>query len=432
MNKKIIFLFLFFLSSNSFAQNALTVNQAIEAVLKNNYDIIIQKNKAEILKTNSDASVANFLPKAGISISKSGSINSIEQKFSNGTETTKDGVTGSNFNPQLNITWTLFDGMKMFAVKSRLKNLSIIGELNYKDSLQTLIAQTIIAYYDIVSANMQLKALNDAIKISEERVTLTEKQYLVGASSKVDWLQARVDLNEEKSLVVNQLNLIEQKKADLNRLMALAPETNFTTVDSISFSDHISLSTLKELENQNFQLLMAEKNRQNSYLSKKEIFSNYLPQLNVMGNYGLSRSKNSAGFSLLNQTNGFSGGVSLYMPIFAGTLTQKQVKVANINTLNAETMYQKIHLQTNLKYFKAQKDFEKAKLILKMEEENILLANENLKIAAERFRLAESTAIEMRQAETSYSNAMNRLVQAKFALKSAETELLRMMGKLVN
>ena len=177
---------------------------------------------------------------------------------------------------------------------------------------------------------------------------------------------------------------------------------------------------------------MAEKNRQNSYLSKKEIFSNYLPQLNVMGNYGLSRSKNSAGFSLLNQTNGFSGGVSLYMPIFAGTLTQKQVKVANINTLNAETMYQKIHLQTNVKYFKAQKDFEKAKLILKMEEENILLANENLKIAAERFRLAQSTAIEMRQAETSYSNAMNRLVQSKFALKSAETELLRMMGKLVN
>jgi len=432
MLKKILILLPFLLTNKLFAQNALTVNQAIEAVLKNNYDIIIQKNKAEILKTNSDASVANFLPKAGISISKSGSINSIEQKFSNGTETTKDGVTGSNFNPQLNITWTLFDGMKMFAVKSRLKNLSIIGELNYKDSLQTLIAQTIIAYYDIVSANMQLKALNDAIKISEERVTLTEKQYLVGASSKVDWLQARVDLNEEKSLVVNQLNLIEQKKADLNRLMALAPETYFTTVDSISFSDHISLSTLKELENQNFQLLMAEKNRQNSYLSKKEIFSNYLPQLNVMGNYGLSRSKNSAGFSLLNQTNGFSGGVSLYMPIFAGTLTQKQVKVANINTLNAETMYQKIHLQTNLKYFKAQKDFDKAKLILKMEEENILLANENLKIAAERFRLAESTAIEMRQAETSYSNAMNRLVQAKFALKSAETELLRMMGKLVN
>lgn len=432
MYKKIIFLFLFLWASNSFAQNVLTVNQAIEAVLKNNYDIIIQKNKSEILKTNSEASVANFLPKAGISISKSGSINSIEQKFSNGTETTKDGVTGSNFNPQLNITWTLFDGMKMFAVKSRLKNLSIIGELNYKDSLQTLIAQTIIAYYDIVSANMQLKALNDAIKISEERVTLTEKQYLVGASSKVDWLQARVDLNEEKSLVVNQLNLIEQKKADLNRLMALAPETYFTTVDSISFSDHISLSTLNELENQNFQLLMAEKNRQNSYLSKKEIFSNYLPQLNVMGNYGLSRSKNSAGFSLLNQTNGFSGGVSLYMPIFAGTLTQKQVKVANINTLNAEMMYQKIHLQTNVKYFKAQKDFEKAKLILKMEEENILLANENLKIAAERFRLAQSTAIEMRQAETSYSNAMNRLVQSKFALKSAETELLRMMGKLVN
>ena len=121
MRNTILFLTLFIAANSSFAQNTITVHQAIETVLKNNYDIIIQKNKSDILKTNSDASIANFLPKAGISISKSGSINSIDQKFSNGTETTKDGVTGSNFNPQLNITWTLFDGMKMFAVKSRLK-----------------------------------------------------------------------------------------------------------------------------------------------------------------------------------------------------------------------------------------------------------------------------------------------------------------------
>jgi outer membrane protein len=430
MHKTIILLILLAVTQNVFSQNTISLQQAIEATLKNNYDIQIQKNRTEILNTNSDAAISNFLPKAGINISKSGSINSIEQKFSNNTETKKSGVVGSNFNPALTVSWTLFDGMKMFATQNRLNKLAEIGELNYKDTLQNLIAQTIIAYYDVVAANMQLNALNESVKISEERVKLTEKQYLIGSNSKVDWLQARVDLNEQKSMILHQQNNIEQKKADLNRLMALPPENNFNTIDSISFHDNLSLLTSKEMENKNFQLIAADKNRQLSYLNKKEIFANYLPQLTVAGAYGLSRSSNSAGFSLLNQTQGFSGGINLYVPLFAGTLTQKQMKVATINTWNAETMYKKIHLQMDLKYYKAKNEFEKSKQLLKLEAENIELATENLKIASERFRLAESTAIEMRQAETSYSNALNRLVQAKFNTKSAETELLKLMGKL--
>ena len=177
--------------------------------------------------------------------------------------------------------------------------------------------------------------------------------------------------------------------------------------------------------------MIAAKNKEAIQFSKNEILSNYLPQLTVNGAYGFNQSKNSAGFTLLNQTQGFSGGLSLYVPLFNGTLTQKQVKVADINVLNAETTFKKIHLLTATKYFKAQKDFEKAKQTLKLEQENILLADENLKIATERFRLGQSTAIEMRQAETSYTSAMSRLVNAKFNSKSSETELLRLMGQLV-
>ncbi|MEY2829432.1 MAG: hypothetical protein RIQ33_1290, partial [Bacteroidota bacterium] len=198
-----------------------------------------------------------------------------------------------------------------------------------------------------------------------------------------------------------------------------------------SFNDKLSLISEAELDKSNFQLLIANKTRENSYFSKKEIFSNYLPQLNITGAYGMNRSSNSAGFALLNQTQGLNGGISLYVPLFNGTQTRNQWKVATINTLNAEMQYKKMQLLTSIKYDKAKLDFKKAKEVLQLETENIQLAKENLSIATERFRLAESTAIEMRQAESSYSNAMNRLVQAQFNTKSAETELLRLMGKLV-
>ncbi len=426
---KIIILIL--IASPVFSQDVLTLNQAVELALKNNYDIAILKNKAEIASINSDATVANFLPKAGLSLAQSASLNNLHQQLSNGSETKKNGVTGSNINPALNVTWTLFDGMKMFATQNKLKRVKEVGELNYQDTIQTMVASAITAYFDVVSAKQQLNALNDAIKISDERVKLAEKQFQVGYSSKVDWLQARVDLNEQKSLIINQTKLIEQKKAELNRILARAPETNFETTDSIPFNDELSKITATELDYRNLQMKVAAKNVEVQRFARKEIFSNYLPQLAIGGSYGYNQTKNSAGFTLLNQSQGFSEALSLNVPLFNGTLTRKQVKVADINVLNAETTYNKIHLLTKVKYFKAQKDYEKAVESLNLEEENILLVKENLAIATDRYRLRESTAIELRQAEQSYTDAFTRLVTARFAAKSAETELLRLMGILV-
>ena len=418
--------------NNLFAQNKLTLNQAIVAALKNNCDAVILKNKAEIANINRKASIANFLPQANFTLSQTASLNNLHQQLSSGSETKKDNVTGSNINPALAVNWTLFDGMKMFATKSKLEKISEIGTLNYKDTLQTMVAQTIVAYYDIVSAKQQLTALNDAITNSTERAKLAEIQFKIGTSSKVDWLQALVDLNEKKSAAIAQQKLIEQKKAELNRIIAIAPEQNFETDDSIPLNDEMAVIAASQLEQNNLQLKVAMKNIEVSKFVRKEIFSNYLPELSISGAYQFSQTKNSAGFTLLNQVTGWSEGIALNVPLFHGTLTKRQVQVADINVLNAETTYKKIHLLNQTKYFKAQKDYEKAIEILKLEQENILLANENLKIAQERYRLAQSTAIELRQAEQSDSDALTRLLNIRFATKVAETEMLRLMGKLVS
>jgi outer membrane protein TolC len=105
--------------------------------------------------------------------------------------------------------------------------------------------------------------------------------------------------------------------------------------------------------------------------------------------------------------------------------------MADINILNGQFKFQKISIQNKLNYYNAITNFEAAKEALKLEEENILLAHENSVIAFERFRLAESTALELRQAQQSYVDAMTRLVSARYSAKTAETELLRIEGELV-
>jgi outer membrane protein TolC len=315
----------------------------------------------------------------------------------------------------------------MFAAKGRLKRLEEIGELRFKDEMQLAVANVMNAYYDVVRAQQQIRAIDEAIKISEERLKIADVKFQVGTTSKVDYLQARVDLNEQKSLLYTQRKLIEQRKADLNNLLARNIETDFSVTDSIPFTE----PKLGADVDKNFQLQSALKFVDVAKYQKKEAFSYFLPNLNGTVGYSYNRSSSTAGFSLFNQSYGFNAGFSLFIPLFNGLNTIRQNKIASIQIQSSQFNYEKIRFQTRLAYYRAMKDFTIAKEQLALEEENIQLADENQKIALERFRVAQSTAIELREAQISYVNAQTRLVNTRYAAKVAETELLRIQGELV-
>ncbi len=411
------------------AQETLTVEQAIEIVLKNNYDIQLAKNEAEIAARNNSVGNAGMLPRINGTLSDNFTLNNLNQAFSNGNEINTNNVTGNNLSAGVALNWTLFDGLRMFAAKGRLKRLEQIGALALKDEMQTVVANTMTAYYDVVRAQQQMKAIDEAIGILEERVKLSEARFQVGTAGKSDWLQARVDLNEQKSNRLMQRKVIEQRKADLNNLLARNAETEFAVTDSIPLLQ--SENVVADVETKNLQLMVAAKNVEAARFAKKEAFAQYLPTLIGNLGYNYSRANNSAGFFLVNQTNGLNTGFSLNIPLFNGLNTIRQNKVAAIQLLSSQFNLEKVRFQVRASQYKATKDFALAMQQLKLEEENIALAREHSTIALERFRLAQSTAIELREAQVSFVNAQTRLVNARYAAKLADTELLRLRGELV-
>ncbi len=409
------------------AQEILTVEQAVEIALKNNYDILLAKNEAEIASRNNTVGNAGMLPGVNAAVSDNYTLNNLNQRFTNGTEINRNNVTGNNLSAGIALNWTLFDGLKMFATKSKLKRLEEIGQLQFKDELQTAIANVMNAYYDVVRAQQQQRAIEEAIRISNERANLADTKFKVGASGKSDLLQAKVDLNEQKSNLLAQKKIIEQRKADLNNLLARNADTEFLTSDSIPIAQ---TNPTADLEN-NFQIKAATKSVEAAKFEKKEAFSGYLPNLTGIVGYNYNRVNNSAGFFLSNQNYGLNAGFSLNIPLFNGLNTLRQNKIASIAILSSQFNLEKVRFQTKLSYYKALKDYTSAIEQLKLEEENISLADENQKIALERFRLAQSTSIELREAQVSYVNALTRLVNARYAAKVAETEMLKLKGELV-
>ena len=76
-------------------------------------------------------------------------------------------------------------------------------------------------------------------------------------------------------------------------------------------------------------------------------------------------------------------------------------------------------------------EYEQQKKALALEEENILLAKENVSIVFQVYRLNSTTLIQLKEAEKSLQDAQTRLITARYNTKLAETELLRLKGDLV-
>ncbi len=416
------------------AQEMLSLQQALEIALKSNYYIQISKNQDAIAANDNSLGNAGMLPSVSLGANTGGSasVNSIHQQYASGLEVNKSGVNSNviNVTPQLN--WVLFDGLKMFATHDKLKELQDMGDLNLKISIENTVSKIIDAYFDIARQKQLLGALNEAISIYEERLSIADVKNKIGSGTEADVLQAKVDLNEQKSALLRQRVLIENAKTALNLLLSRDSYTSFEISDSIQITYNPKFEELKSsVLQQNNSLLFAQKNIRVANFAIKEIEAQRLPIVAVSAGYNYARSENSAGFVLLNQSSGYTAGVGISWNLFNGFNVNRMAKDAQINSLNSELMFKDTRNQVESGLVTAYHNFQNALEVLKLEEDNIILAKKNVEINLERFRLGYVTSLQLKDAQQSFLNAESRLVAARYDAKVSETELMRLNGALV-
>ncbi len=432
----VLYFFILFTGLSVSAQNKLTVEQAITATLENNFDIQLLRNDSSSYALDKSYARAGFLPRVNATTGLVYNNNNQKQKFNDGTKRESNGVRSSNLTGSVQLNWTLFDGLKMFATRDKLAEFVKLGELNIKNQMVTSVAGVINNYYNIVRQKQQLKAIEEQMGINEERVKVAEKKLSVGLGAKPELLQGKVDLNAQKASRLKQQTLIDQLKEQLNQQMNVALNTRYEVSDSIIFADDIILGDLMSaVEATNPQLLLTKKNINISKLILKERKAERYPVLTFNSAYNYSKTDNKTVVNpftpLFNRNNGFNYGIGITIPILNGFNTKRQIQQAQLDIDYLNISYQNQKAKIDLGITNAFKDYELQKKTLALEEENIILAKENVFISLERLRLGISTYLELRETQKSLEQAYDRLIAARYNTKLAETELLRLKGDLV-
>ena len=434
---KITFLFFLVLFSRQtvHAQKNLSVEEAIAATLKNNFDIQLLRNDSSSYALDNSYAKAAFLPRVNATTGFVFNNNNQKQSFSDGTKRQSKGIQSNSLTGSVQLNWTLFDGFRMFATRDKLAEFVKLGELNIRNQVVISVAAIINNYYNIVRQKQQLKAIEEQMGINDERVKLAEKKFSVGLGAKPEMLQAKVDLNAQKAARLKQQTLIEQLKEQLNQLMNVAMDTRYEVADSIPFKKDITLGEIMgSVEKANPSLLVTKKNIDIAKLTLKEKKADRYPVVTLNSAYNYTKTDNKSVVNpftpLYNRNNGFNYGIGISIPILNGFNVKRQVQQTQLDIDYLKLSYDNQKAKIDLGITNAFKDYELHKKTLALEEENILLAKENVFIAVERLRLGISTSLELRETQKSLEDAYNRLIAARYNTKVAETTLLMLKGDL--
>ncbi len=166
----------------------LSLDDAIAEALKNNYNIILAKSDSEASALDYAYRNAAFLPKLNGTATTLWTNNAQKQTLADGSKKDKSGLKSNNTTAQLALSWTLFDGLKMFATRDKLEQLVKLGSLQIKDNVINTVASVINTYYNIVRQKQQLKVITEQMTLSDERVKLAQYKLDIGVGAKPDAL----------------------------------------------------------------------------------------------------------------------------------------------------------------------------------------------------------------------------------------------------
>ncbi|MFD0765837.1 TolC family protein [Mucilaginibacter lutimaris] len=414
------------------AQDAplLTLKDAVEIALKNNYNIRLSQNNATIASNNVTLGNAGFLPLVTGDAALNKSNQKIKQTRNDGTVNNLT-ANNSNNNYGVNLNWTIFDGFNMFANYDMLKEQDKLGAIRLQDTIQSTVANVINTYYNLISQTEQIKALRGAIEISRTQLRYSNDKFTVGRVSRLDVYNAQVNLNTDTSNLITQLQQYRQTKIQMNQLLVRNLQTDFTVGDTIVVNNTLILGNiLAKAQAQNPDILSSQINKRLAEINLRQVKSTRYPVIGVTSGYTFSNSKTPAGFTLSQNAHGFAYGLTASVNIFDGLNQWRRERNAKLQIANAELSQKQVMLDVEAQISNFYVAYLSGLDLIRIGQSSVELARKNLDISLEKYKIGNITQLEIREAQRNYLDAQSKFFSAQYQSKMAEVTLQQITNSI--
>ncbi len=433
MKARFVLLLLCFALSGAvaFSVDTLTISDAMTIALENNWGITLAENESRVAELNNSLGNAGFLPSLDATAGRTRNVNNTYQKYFDGREREGTNAVSNSVNAGVQLSWTIFDGLNMFIQKKKLAELELMSQTQLRSVIETTVAQVIVAYYDITVQERMTEVYYEAVQLSAERKRFARAMIDIGSGSELSYLQSAVDLNTDSAAYMQQLVILANSKAELNRLLCRDLMASFEVTSEIPLNNELIYEQLWNLvREQNPELMIARRNINILSLDKKSSWSLISPRISVNTGYSFNKSESEVGFMIMNRNLGRSMGISLTWNLFDGFTKRNNIQVAKIREESALAEFNQAELDMKSELLRIYNEYLTNLQLVKFELDNRALAMRNLEVAMEKYRIGAINDVDLRETQQKMMDAETRFLLSQYRSKIAETELLRLSGQL--
>ncbi len=414
-----------------FAQQDLSLGDAIKKGLENNYQILISEHNKLIANNNNSWGNAGRYPSINIGTGQGNRFDNRQSMNASG----RDEYLTNSLAPYINLNWVLFNGCKVKIAKSNLALLSDMSEGNMAIVVENTLQGIILAYYKSLLASEQLNILKKIMALSNDRYKYLMMKKEIGSVVTYDVLQA------ENAYLTDSANVIQQQINCKNAMMNL----NLLMGDSIQNDYNLTDEFVPPLKKYSFDDLytkLSENNKtvKNQYLNQ-HILNNSIkfqkslvyPVLSVNSgyDYNTSRVKYKGMDANTSYAYDYYLNFSLSFNIFNGGNSKRAIKNAIIESKIVEIKTTEMLSGLKLQLVNTFEMYSLRNQLFKIMEENMKTADLNLKISTDKFKSGTITSFEYRDVQNLYINSSLKRSEAIYNLIDSNTELMRLTGGIV-
>ncbi len=416
------------------AQSVLSLEDCISIALKNNPDIGISQSGLKTAENGLLQSYGQLLPSFNVGFTGGHAYYgpSSIQYDAQGRPVQNEGFDYGSYSFNMSSGITLFDGGRNITmIQSSIKRRDAAREeLRYAKDIVT--AMVINKYYNLVRAKMLLVVAEESMDQAKQNLDRSEALLEVGSATRADVLKARVRYSNTRLTMIRTRNAVEFAREDLVSVLSVRGDPLFDvdTTMVIEFIEPDSESEIDFALVNRSDLRSLEFSKGAAQASITSAKSGWWPTIGAGFNYNWSDREMS--YNFFEDEYSWSIGASVTFNVFDRFLTASNVGMAKADYRRAEYSLERAKLD-------AIKEVKNLIFLINESKERILVATEtveqaqeDVRLAEERYRVGAGTMLETIDAQVALTQAKADVIDAKCDYLIAVADLARATGRRVH
>jgi len=408
----------------------LSLKQAISRSLESNFGIRTARLRTEISTVNNSWGAAGTLPSLATSIAGS---SAISDQTRNPLSVLQEKIESESINASLNLNWTLFDGLGMYASKTRLELL----EAQSSGQAYLIIEQTVeavdVAYHNVLLQTELLHVLAESMSLSRDRLLEIKWSESYGAAGTFDRLQFENAILADSTSWLKQDVAVKSSLRNLNLLMGDFEDAMWVLTDEMSappsLPSSVDVSAAVLHDNTRVQNAIISENIAHQGVKQAQAF--LYPVVGFNASFSDAASQGSFGeLSGTARSVNTSAFLTLNFNLFNGGATRRAISSAKIQADIAAIDQEQAMKQAGALSRNAYDKYVLGVSVYNLSVKSTQNALTSLEIAETSYKNGVINALDYRTLEIALQRARVNELNALFVWRGAYIEVSRLMGAL--